>query len=85
MLQVQIIPVCLSTLVAWFCDSIHDSCLLLPQEAIALARTKRVPEAAAQTLIQAAFSRGSADNITCIVVRFHDGNLDANFTTFGKA
>ncbi|QHO47588.1 hypothetical protein HN51_016948 [Arachis hypogaea] len=40
-------------------------------DAIALACTEEEPEAAARKLTEAAFSRGSADNITCIVVRFH--------------
>ena len=35
------------------------------------------PEAAAKRLLQEAYQRGSADNITCVVVRFlacKDGN-----------
>ncbi|XLS77254.1 hypothetical protein HN51_061479, partial [Arachis hypogaea] len=40
-------------------------------DAIALACTEEEPEAAARKLTEAAFSRGSAGNITCIVVRFH--------------
>ncbi|KAG4969550.1 hypothetical protein JHK82_035246 [Glycine max] len=40
-------------------------------DAVSLARTEEEPEAAARKLTEAAFSRGSADNITCIVVRFH--------------
>ncbi|PKA54083.1 putative protein phosphatase 2C 52 [Apostasia shenzhenica] len=41
------------------------------EDAISLARTEEEPEAAARKLTEMAFSRGSADNITCIVVRFH--------------
>ncbi|KAI4307133.1 hypothetical protein L6164_030352 [Bauhinia variegata] len=40
-------------------------------DAISLARAEEEPEAAARKLTEAAFTRGSADNITCIVVRFH--------------
>lgn len=41
------------------------------QDAVSLARTEEEPEAAARKLTEVAFTRGSADNITCIVVRFH--------------
>lgn len=41
------------------------------QDAASLARAEDEPEAAARRLTEASFSRGSADNITCIVVRFH--------------
>ncbi|KAK6936709.1 PPM-type phosphatase-like domain [Dillenia turbinata] len=41
------------------------------EDAISLARTEEEPEAAACKLTETAFTRGSADNITCIVVRFH--------------
>jgi len=40
-------------------------------DAVSLARTEEEPEAAARKLTEAAFNRGSADNITCIVVKFH--------------
>ncbi|KAK4277533.1 hypothetical protein QN277_015520 [Acacia crassicarpa] len=40
-------------------------------DAASLARAEDEPETAARRLTEAAFSRGSADNITCIVVRFH--------------
>lgn len=43
------------------------------QDAIALAQTEEKPAAAAQKLAETAFARGSADNITCIVVRFCHG------------
>ncbi|XP_004308002.1 PREDICTED: probable protein phosphatase 2C 76 [Fragaria vesca subsp. vesca] len=41
------------------------------EDAISLARTEEEPEAAARKLTGTAFARGSADNITCIVVRFN--------------
>uniref|UniRef100_A0A5B7ANB2 protein-serine/threonine phosphatase n=2 Tax=Davidia involucrata TaxID=16924 RepID=A0A5B7ANB2_DAVIN len=41
------------------------------EDAVSLARTEEEPEAAAQKLTETAFSRGSTDNITCIVVKFH--------------
>ncbi|KAI3956429.1 hypothetical protein MKX01_016842 [Papaver californicum] len=43
------------------------------EDAVSLARTEEEPEAAALKLAETAFSRGSADNITCIVVKFHHG------------
>jgi len=49
--------------------------VLLPccQDAVSIALGEEEPEAAARKLTETAFSRGSADNITCIVVRFrHD-------------
>ncbi|CAI9768160.1 unnamed protein product [Fraxinus pennsylvanica] len=39
-------------------------------DAISLAQTED-PEAAARKLVETAFTRGGADNITCIVVKFH--------------
>ncbi|KAJ4843429.1 hypothetical protein Tsubulata_021597 [Turnera subulata] len=41
------------------------------EDAVSIAQTEEEPEAAARKLTEAAFTRGSADNITCIVVRFH--------------
>ncbi|GAB4858428.1 hypothetical protein Ancab_009901 [Ancistrocladus abbreviatus] len=41
------------------------------QDAVSIAQTEEEPEAAARKLTETAFTRGSADNITCIVVRFH--------------
>ncbi|GMI99662.1 hypothetical protein like AT5G53140 [Hibiscus trionum] len=41
------------------------------EDAVSLARVEEEPEAAARKLTETAFTRGSADNITCIVVRFH--------------
>uniref|UniRef100_A0A2N9GIV1 PPM-type phosphatase domain-containing protein n=1 Tax=Fagus sylvatica TaxID=28930 RepID=A0A2N9GIV1_FAGSY len=40
-------------------------------DAVSLAQTEEEPEAAARKLTETAFTRGSADNITCIVVKFH--------------
>ena len=34
------------------------------------------PEVASRKLTETAFTRGSADNITCIVVKFHHDNAD---------
>uniref|UniRef100_A0A0D9VED3 protein-serine/threonine phosphatase n=2 Tax=Leersia perrieri TaxID=77586 RepID=A0A0D9VED3_9ORYZ len=41
------------------------------EEAVILAKTEDLPESAARKLTEIAYSRGSADNITCIVVQFH--------------
>ncbi|KAI3731362.1 hypothetical protein L1987_62550 [Smallanthus sonchifolius] len=41
------------------------------EDAVSLALLEEEPEAAARKLTETAFSRGSADNITCIVVRLH--------------
>ncbi|GFY84095.1 protein phosphatase 2C family protein [Actinidia rufa] len=46
------------------------------EDAVALAQTEEEPEAAARKLMETAFTRGSADNITCIVVKFHHGKAD---------
>ncbi|CAH9110483.1 unnamed protein product [Cuscuta epithymum] len=40
------------------------------EDAISLAESAESPEAAARKLTETAFARGSADNITCIVVKF---------------
>eukprot|EP00262_Sarcandra_glabra_P001667 TRINITY_DN1178_c0_g1_i2.p1 TRINITY_DN1178_c0_g1~~TRINITY_DN1178_c0_g1_i2.p1 ORF type:complete len:350 (-),score=71.30 TRINITY_DN1178_c0_g1_i2:50-1099(-) len=45
------------------------------EDAVSLARMDE-PEAAARKLTETAFTRGSADNITCIVVRFHHEKTD---------
>ncbi|KAJ4955304.1 hypothetical protein NE237_012087 [Protea cynaroides] len=43
------------------------------EDAISLAQAEEEPQAAARRLTETAYTRGSADNITCIVVRFnHD-------------
>ncbi|XP_076948221.1 putative protein phosphatase 2C member 13, mitochondrial [Bidens hawaiensis] len=41
------------------------------EDAVSLALLEEEPESAARKLVETAFSRGSADNITCIVVRFY--------------
>ncbi|KAK4745412.1 hypothetical protein SAY87_011724 [Trapa incisa] len=41
------------------------------EDAISLAGEQEEPEMAARKLTEVAYSRGSADNITCIVVKFH--------------
>ncbi|KAL2540239.1 putative protein phosphatase 2C 76 [Abeliophyllum distichum] len=41
------------------------------EDAISVAQTEDEPEAAARKLTETAFTRGSADNITCIVVKLH--------------
>lgn len=45
----------------------------LSQEAVAIVRPIEDPEPAAKKLLQEAYQRGSADNITCVVVRFLSG------------
>ncbi|RZR92207.1 hypothetical protein BHM03_00020487 [Ensete ventricosum] len=45
--------------------------ILIDQDAVSIVRAEEEPDAAARKLTETAFSRGSADNITCIVVRFH--------------
>ncbi|XP_062120216.1 probable protein phosphatase 2C 76 [Humulus lupulus] len=47
------------------------------EDAVSLARTEEEPEAAARKLTEVAFNRGSADNITCIVVKFHHDKAEA--------
>lgn len=42
----------------------------LLQEAVEMIKPIEDPEQAAKRLMQEAYQRGSADNITCIVVRF---------------
>ncbi|GER49815.1 protein phosphatase 2C family protein [Striga asiatica] len=41
------------------------------EDAVSIAQTEDDPECAARKLTETAFTRGSADNITCIVVKFH--------------
>ncbi|KAL1206688.1 putative protein phosphatase 2C 76 [Cardamine amara subsp. amara] len=48
------------------------------EDTVSLAQSEEKPEAAARKLTDTAFSRGSADNITCIVVKFrHDKSESA--------
>ncbi|GAB4852035.1 hypothetical protein Ancab_016228 [Ancistrocladus abbreviatus] len=49
------------------------------EDAISIARTEEEPEAAARKLTETAFTQGSADNITCIVVRFHHAKDSAAY------
>lgn len=50
------------------------------QDAVSIAQTEEEPVAAARKLTETAFTRGSADNITCIVVKFHHEKLDPKET-----
>ncbi|KAI5382465.1 hypothetical protein KIW84_070040 [Lathyrus oleraceus] len=46
---------------------------------VSIARAEEAAEAAARKLTEAAFNHGSADNVTCIVVRFnHEKRHPAN-------
>ncbi|KAF8042883.1 hypothetical protein BT93_A1265 [Corymbia citriodora subsp. variegata] len=49
------------------------------EDAVSLARGEEEPEAAARKLTEAAFTRGSADNITCIVVKFNHDQIGSTF------
>uniref|UniRef100_A0A0A9H410 protein-serine/threonine phosphatase n=1 Tax=Arundo donax TaxID=35708 RepID=A0A0A9H410_ARUDO len=49
---------------------IHPSRLLCAQEAVAMVKPILDSEQAAKRLLLEASQRGSADNITCVVVRF---------------
>lgn len=53
-------------------------CFACKQEAVSLAQAEDEPEAAARKLTETAFTSGSADNITCIVVKFHHEKLNRN-------
>lgn len=46
------------------------------QDAVSIAQSEEEPVAAARKLTETAFTRGSADNITCIVVKFHHEEAD---------
>lgn len=50
------------------------------QDAVSLATSEEESEAAALKLTDTAFTRGSADNITCIVVKFHHENSEQKLT-----
>ncbi len=43
---------------------------IFSQEAVDMTKPVDDPEQAAKRLLQEAYQRGSADNITCVVVRF---------------
>ena len=46
------------------------------QEAVAMVKPIQDPEEAAKTLLREASQRGSADNITIVIVRFLDGTTE---------
>ncbi|KAI3471206.1 hypothetical protein Pfo_027869 [Paulownia fortunei] len=50
------------------------------EDAVLIAQTEEEPEGAARKLTETAFTRGSADNITCIVVKFHHEKADPEET-----
>ncbi|CAI9774175.1 unnamed protein product [Fraxinus pennsylvanica] len=50
------------------------------EDAISVAQIEDEPEAAARKLTETAFTRGSADNITCIVVKFHHNKTEREET-----
>ncbi|XP_072993645.1 probable protein phosphatase 2C 7 [Typha latifolia] len=49
------------------------------EEAVSVVRMEEEPEAAARKLTETAFSRGSTDNITCIVVKFHHDKMNVTY------
>jgi protein phosphatase 1L len=51
---------------------------MLMQDAVSLVKIEEEPEAAARKLTETAFSRGSGDNITCIVVKFQHDKMDGD-------
>ncbi|KAL5989300.1 hypothetical protein ACLOJK_010190 [Asimina triloba] len=55
-----------------------EKTLIREVDAVSLARAEDEPEAAARKLTETAFTRGSADNITCIVVRFHHDRVETS-------
>ncbi|CAL9046698.1 unnamed protein product [Musa banksii] len=55
------------------------------EDAVSIARMEEEPEAAARKLTATAFSRGSADNITCIVVRLHHDRLAVDSTSASES
>ncbi|PAN17840.2 hypothetical protein PAHAL_3G159400 [Panicum hallii] len=48
------------------------------EDAVSLVKMEEEPEAAARKLTETAFSRGSGDNITCIVVKFQHDKLSGD-------
>lgn len=50
------------------------------QDAVSIAQTEEEPVAAARKLTETAFTRGSADNITCIVVKIHHEEMNPTKT-----
>ncbi|VVB15774.1 unnamed protein product [Arabis nemorensis] len=47
------------------------------EDAVSLAQSEEEPDAAARKLTDTAFTRGSADNITCIVVKFRPDKTES--------
>ncbi|XP_009394143.2 probable protein phosphatase 2C 52 isoform X1 [Musa acuminata AAA Group] len=74
-IQEQVVDEELETLVL-ASDGLWD--VVANEDAVSLARVEEEPEAAARKLTETAFSRGSADNITCIVVRFHHDKFEVD-------
>lgn len=54
----------------------QEECARLFQDAVLIAQSEEEPEGAARKLTETAFSRGSADNITCIVVKVQHEKAD---------
>ena len=57
-------------------ESLFKSCLIL-QEAVGMVKLIEDPEEGAKRLMTEAYQRGSADNITCVVVRFFSDQTGA--------
>lgn len=57
----------------WYLHLINNNVFdaFMKKEAVSLGKSEDAPEPAARKLTEIAYSRGSADNITCIVVQFH--------------
>ncbi|XP_006654852.2 probable protein phosphatase 2C 52 [Oryza brachyantha] len=53
------------------------------EDAVSLVKIEEEPEAAARKLTETAFSRGSGDNITCIVVKFQHDKMDGDSAPSG--
>uniref|UniRef100_A0A0D9WKB7 protein-serine/threonine phosphatase n=1 Tax=Leersia perrieri TaxID=77586 RepID=A0A0D9WKB7_9ORYZ len=53
------------------------------EDAVSLVKIEEEPEAAARKLTETAFSRGSGDNITCIVVKFQHDKMDGDSSPSG--
>ncbi|XP_072971584.1 probable protein phosphatase 2C 52 isoform X2 [Typha angustifolia] len=51
------------------------------EDAVSIASMEEEPEAAARKLTETAYLRGSADNITCIVVKFHHDKIGVHSPT----
>lgn len=52
------------------CTLIHF-CWLFIQDAVTMVQNIQDAEEAAKRLTEEAYKKGSADNITCVVIRFH--------------